>query len=189
MSSMAMDTKTPSAERIKKLRLWRQRVLLKKGARLHAKMLANADGGSLAMLDEDGVVVSWYGESPNAMSAGLIGHHVSQFYLNSDITLGVPARDLRTAALHGSSKQQGWRRAASGRVDWTTTHIQSELLADGRLQGFTHVIRLTPGGADARTNAAQPPLARSQPRRASKSLLHFLPDLATFRESYRMHAA
>jgi hypothetical protein len=147
-----MVRKAPDERRVRKARLWRRRILTKKGARLHARMLANADEGSLAMLDEDGVVVSWYGERPDdTASDGLLDHHVSQFYLSNDVALGVPMRDLCTAAIHGASWQPGWRRAADGTVAWAMTHIESELLGDGRLQGFSHVIRRTPFGADMRS--------------------------------------
>lgn len=138
--------------RATKSRLWRRRVLLKKGARLHAQMRANADEGSLAMLDEEGVVVSWYGDRPeDTRTERLLDHHVSQFYLSSDVALGVPMRDLCTAAIHGVSRQLGWRRAADGSIGWAMTQIEAELLADGRLQGFAHVIRRTPVGAEARS--------------------------------------
>ena len=53
---------SPDEGRARKFRLWRRRVLLKKGARLHAQMRANSDDGSLAMLDEEGIVISWYGD-------------------------------------------------------------------------------------------------------------------------------
>src|SRR5690606_5090311 len=96
--------------------------------------------------------VSWYGEHPDdSASDRLLDHHVSQFYLSNDVALGVPMRDLCTAAIHGVSRQLGWRRAADGTVAWTMTQIESELLGDGRLQGFSHVIRRTPFGADLRS--------------------------------------
>lgn len=148
---------SPDERRARRARLWRRRVLLKKGARLHAQMLANADDGALAMLDEDGVVVSWYSDGPDDTSPErLLDHHVSQFYLSNDVTLGVPMRDLSTAAIHGVSKQLGWRRAADGSVCWAMTQIESELLGDGRLQGFAHVIRRTPIRAEARSALQSP---------------------------------
>lgn len=154
MSVMVRQTR--DERKAQRSRLWRRRVLLKKGARLHAQMRANADDGSLAMLDEEGVVVSWYGERPDDDSEGLLDHHVSQFYLSSDVTLGVPMRDLCTAAIHGVSRQLGWRRAADGSIGWAVTQIESELLGDGRLQGFAHVIRRTPDGAEARSGLQSP---------------------------------
>lgn len=142
---------SPDERRQRKSRLWRRRVLQKKGARLHAQMLANGDDGALAMLDEEGVVVSWYSDRSDEMRPDRpLDHHVSQFYMDNDVVLGVPMRDLCTAAIQGVSRQLGWRRAADGSVSWAMTQIDSKLLGDGRLQGFAHVIRRTPFQAEAR---------------------------------------
>lgn len=153
-----MVRQSPDERRAQKSRLWRRRVLLKKGARLHAQMRANADDGSLAMLDEEGIVISWYSDRADDIRTDrLLDHHVSQFYLSNDVALGVPMRDLCTAAIHGVSKQLGWRRTGDGSIGWAMTQIEAELLGDGRLQGFVHLIRRSPGGAEARS-AVQPPI-------------------------------
>ena len=55
---------SPRADRrSEKIRSWRKRALLKRGARLHMTMASKASSSSLAMLDETGMVVSWYGSS------------------------------------------------------------------------------------------------------------------------------
>lgn len=131
---MSWMVRQPSDERrTQKSRLWRRRVLLKKGARLHAQMRANADNGSLAMLDEEGIVISWYNDHVDGIRTDqLLDHHVSQFYLSNDVALGVPMRDLCTAVLHGVSKQLRWRRTGDGSIGWAMTQIEAELLADTR---------------------------------------------------------
>jgi hypothetical protein len=126
---------------------WRRRVLLKKGARLHVAMVNNADDGSLAMLDACGMVVSWYG-APAAQAklepaSGVLGHHISQFYLPEDIAKCVPLLDLRTAVTEGICTRRGWRKRANGAVFWSTTEIRAIAFRDGTLQGFSHVIRET----------------------------------------------
>lgn len=154
---MSWMVRHPDERRAQRSRLWRRRVLLKKGARLHAQMRANADDGSLAMLDEEGMVISWYNDRAEGIRTDLLlEHHVSQFYLSNDVALGVPMRDLCTAVIHGVSKQLGWRRTGDGSIGWAMTQIEAELLADGRLQGFVHVIRRSPGGAEARSDVRQP---------------------------------
>jgi hypothetical protein len=75
----------------------------------------------------------------DASAERLLEHHVSQFYVSTDVALGLPVRDLCTAAIHGMSTQLGWRRAADGSIAWAMTQIEAHLLADGRLQGFAHV--------------------------------------------------
>ncbi len=57
------DQAKPDNSRSDKIRLWRRRALSKRGARLHTKMAADAQSNSLAMLDETGVVVCWYGSA------------------------------------------------------------------------------------------------------------------------------
>ncbi len=72
-----MVRKSPDEQRARKSRLWRRRVLLKKGARRYAQMRANSDDGSLAMLDEEGVVISWYSDSSEDIRTDrLLDRHV-----------------------------------------------------------------------------------------------------------------
>lgn len=130
-----------------KVRTWRRRVLLRKGAQKHAAMGVNAGRCSMAMLDATGVVISWYDPARVAERAAsqVVDRHVSQFYVPGDIANSLPDRDLRLAAADGSSTQHGWRRRADGGVYWGTTVIDAVMLRDGRLQGFSHVTRRSPG--------------------------------------------
>jgi hypothetical protein len=130
-----------------KVRSWRRRVLLKKGAVLHEAMGDSAGKCSLAMLDATGVVVSWYDPARIAERAAgkVVDRHMYQFYVPQDIANNVPDRDLRLATDNGNSTQQGWRRRADGAVFWGTTVIDAVMLRDGRLQGFSHVTRRSPG--------------------------------------------
>ena len=124
---------------------WRRRVLVRKGARMHASMLEQSDGGSLAMLDALGVVVGWYegsGRIRNANSQGtVLNQHVSQFYMPTDVTANVPESHLKAAASAGSSTERGWRRRSDGSTYWATTVIESIALQDGPVQGFSHITR------------------------------------------------
>lgn len=180
---------SPDEGRARKSRLWRRRVLLKKGARLHAQMRANADEGSLAMLDEEGIVISWYSDGADGIRIDrLLDRHVSQFYLSDDVALGVPMRDLCTATIHGISKQLGWRRTGDGTIGWAMTQIEAELLADGRLQGFAHVIRRTPVGAEARSALQSPVESIAHTSSDSTSLDRFAASFATLRNLHPMRA-
>jgi hypothetical protein len=126
---------------------WRRRVLLRKGARMHAAMLDRRDSGSLAMLDALGVVVCWYdGSSPNPAverSNGVLDRHVSQFYMPEDIATSAPLLHLRSAAVEGSSTERGWRKRSDGTVFWGKTLIHPLHLRDGSLQGFSYVVHET----------------------------------------------
>src|SRR5437868_8354492 len=128
-----------------KVRSWRRRALLKRGARMHAAMGADAKKYSkkysLAMLDEIGVVVSWYGraERNDPVDDHVVDRHVSQFYVAEDIASRQPLLDLHAATVDGSSTRRGWRREADGTAFWGTTVIDAVVLRDGRLQGFSYL--------------------------------------------------
>lgn len=129
--------------RSEKVRSWRRRVLLRRGARLHAAMGADAESCSLAMLDEYGVVVAWYGRADGSQRIAdhVVDRHVSQFYVPADIACNQPLRDLHAAIVGGRSTRQGLRYRPDGTTFWGTTVIEAVTLRDGRLQGFSYVTR------------------------------------------------
>jgi hypothetical protein len=130
-----------------KVRSWRRRALLKRGARMHSAMGPDAKDYSLAMLDETGVVVSWYGRADGNDHAAdhVVDRHVSQFYVADDIASRQPLRDLHAATVEGSSTRRGWRRQADGTAFWGTTVIDAVVLRDGRLQGFSYLTNSSAG--------------------------------------------
>ena len=129
--------------RAEKIRKWRHRVLLRKGARMYSSMGVKGGDCSFAMLDSAGVVISWRDLAAGgaAASDSVLGRHVSQFYVSEDIIGGLPQRDLGVASSEGSSTQQGWHRIPGGGVFWGTTVVDAVVLRDGRLQGFSFVTR------------------------------------------------
>lgn len=131
--------------RTDRVRSWRRRVLQRRGALMHAAMVRDGENSSLALLDETGVVVSWYGQV-GVPSGHVVDRHVSQFYLPGQVASNQPARDLRSAVVRGSTTRQAWRRRADGTTFWGNVVIEAVVLRDGRLQGFTCLI----DGADRR---------------------------------------
>ena len=132
---------TSADRRAQKIRTWRHRALLKRGAKLHLAMGAKTQLYSLAMLDETGVVVSWYGrEGRNEyVSEDVVGSHHSMFYVPEEVSKRRPSRDLRAAANKGSVTRQAWRRRLDGSAYMSTIVIEALKLRDGRLQGFSYV--------------------------------------------------
>jgi hypothetical protein len=125
----------------------RRRVLLSKGARLHAGFVERCDHCSLAVLDRAGMVVSWY---DGALGAGcsddaVLHRHVSQFYVVGDIAAGEPRGSLRFAAAHGFDTQHGWRRRPGGAVYWGTTVLETIGDGNGHVLGFAHITRRSQG--------------------------------------------
>lgn len=139
---------------------WRRRVLVRKGARLHASMLERSDGGSLAMLDSLGMVVCWYDGAKGLKASpenAVLSQHVSQFYVPADVATNVPAAHLKRAASSGSSTEPGWRQHSDGSTYWAITVIQAIALQGGPVQGFSHIVRESDDSTNAqiRTDAQE----------------------------------
>lgn len=122
---------------------WRNHLLMERGARMHAASVERSDGCAIAMLDHRGVVHAWHDSLPGApaFDFGVLGVHLSQFYLPQDVALLRPDRDLRAACLHGSATQRGWRRRPGGLIFWAATVIQPLHLDNGELNGYSYVTR------------------------------------------------
>jgi hypothetical protein len=107
------------------------------------------------MLDESGVVISWYGSADgnDHASEDVVDRHLSQFYVPEEIASRQPRRDLRAAAVQGSTTRETWRRRPDGSAFLGTIVIEAVVLRDGRLQGFSYVAS-TPGPSHAGAAAA-----------------------------------
>jgi hypothetical protein len=136
---IARPATTADESRTDRVRSWRRRVLQRRGAQMHAAMARDGENLSLAMLDETGVVVSWYGQvgAPDEL---VLDRHVSQFYLPGQIASNQPLRDLRSTVVRGRTTLQGWRRRADGTTFWGSVVIEAIVLRDGRLQGFSYAM-------------------------------------------------
>jgi PAS domain S-box-containing protein len=146
---------TADERRTDRVQSWRRRVLQKRGALMHAAMAGESENRSLAMLDENGFVVSWYAQAAGAASEHVVDRHVSQFYTPEDIARNQPLRDLRSAVVGGTITRQGWRRQADGTTFWGTVVIEAVVLRDGRLQGFSYVTRASIATSMPRRRAEQ----------------------------------
>jgi hypothetical protein len=125
-----------------KVRKLRRRLLSRKGAQLLVAMVDRQDKGMLSVLDVNGVVVFWHDGGQSAgRSDDVIDNHVAQFYAPNKHARTLAMDHLRQAYTQGGSSEFGWRRRADATVFWGVTTIEPLLLADGRLQGFTHVTR------------------------------------------------
>jgi hypothetical protein len=122
---------------------WRNRLLMKRGARMHATSVGRGDGCAIAILDHRGMVHAWHDSLPDAASFDfrIIGAHVAQFYLPQDVALLRPDRSLIAASLQGSHTQQGWQRRPGGSIFWGVTVIEPIYLKSGELYGYSHVTR------------------------------------------------
>jgi hypothetical protein len=141
-----------------RVRTWRRRVLLHKGERIRIHMVETADVAWLAMLDDEGMVLACFHTTGIAATyAHVLDRHVAQFYAPQSIA-DVLARDhLRAATQAAGSQHLGWRRGPNGVLFWAMTTIEPLVLRDGRLQGFSHVMRNADAdGSSANANAVWP---------------------------------
>jgi hypothetical protein len=139
-SEWVHEQATADQRRIDRVRSWRRRVLQRRGALMHTALLRECEHSSLAMLDEAGIVVAWYGEA-GASSEHVVDRHVSQFYLPRQLAGNQPLRDLRAAAVGGCISREGWRRRTDGTIFWGHVVIEAVVLRDGRLQGYSFVMQ------------------------------------------------
>ena len=95
-------------------------------------------------LDAAGRVRSW-----NAGARAIFGYaaeevqgaHASKLYVQEDVQLGMPERDLRRALEIGRTEAEGWRVRKDGTRFWAqvaTTALRDE---EGRHTGFARVVR------------------------------------------------
>lgn len=122
---------------------WRHRMLAARGEQIHMGSVQRNDRSAIAILDARGIVISWQDNLPRARAydPSVLSRHVAQFYLADDIALHVPARHISIAAEYGVDTQRGWRRRPGGEIFWGVTIMQSILLSDGELLGYSHVTR------------------------------------------------
>lgn len=141
LSISKWDQAKQTNSRSEKIRLWRRRALSKRGARLHTRMAADAQSKSLAMLDETGIVVCWYGspEGRDYAAEEVVDRHMSLFYVSEEVSRRQPYRDLRTAVIDGHVTRRAWRRRRDGSAFLGTFDIEPVVLRDGRVQGFSYV--------------------------------------------------
>jgi hypothetical protein len=132
---------TAADRRSEKIRSWRRRALLKRGARLHIAQSLKSERSSLAMLDEAGMVVCWYGcaDGGDHVAEDVVDRHMSLFYVPQEVAKRRPQRDLRAAVIKGGITREAWRRRPDGSAFWGTIVIEPLVLRDGRVQGFSFV--------------------------------------------------
>jgi hypothetical protein len=128
---------------------WQRRLLLKRGAQIYTTSIDRTDRCSIAILDARGIVIAWHDHFENAKSQdrGVVSRHMSQFYLPEDIALQLPASHLSMAIKQGVNTQIGWRRRPGGEVFWGVSILQTILLSDGELLGYSHITRSLRGPA------------------------------------------
>jgi PAS domain S-box-containing protein len=107
-------------------------------------LLESVTDYAIYMLGLDGRVLSWNpgAERMTGYSAEeVLGHDYSVFHLEADAEAGRPRRILELAAERGHYEEEGWRVRKDGTRFWATVVVNAMRDEDGRLRGFSKVIR------------------------------------------------
>jgi two-component system sensor kinase FixL len=96
------------------------------------------------MLDLEGRIVSWnIGAERNKgyRAEEVIGQHHSIFFIPEDVRKGIPEQELLAAAMTDRYEDEGWRVRKDGSTFWANVVVTSLRGGDGRLRGYSKVIR------------------------------------------------
>ncbi|TMC51130.1 MAG: PAS domain S-box protein [Chloroflexi bacterium] len=103
------------------------------------RLLVNAPGYAIYMLDPEGRVASW-SEGAERLKGyradEIIGQHFSRFYPPDEVRDGKPHRELEIATQKGRIEHEGWRVRKDGTRFWANVVITALRGADGSLRGF-----------------------------------------------------
>jgi PAS domain S-box-containing protein len=114
---------------------------------------------ALYMLDPTGRIVSWNSGARRIKGyegSEIIGRNFECFYSEPDRAAGVPAANLRTAALEGRLETEGWRLRKDGTRFWANVIIDA-IRTEGHMVGYAKITRdiTERRAADARLRQAQ----------------------------------
>lgn len=111
---------------------------------VHRAMIEKVIDYSIIRLDSEGHIVSWNEGAQRLKgynSQEIIGLHFSHFYTKEDQSTHIPTRLLRAAIAHHHAEAEGWRVRKDGSRFWANVIITALLDQEGRLEGFTKVVR------------------------------------------------
>ena len=95
-------------------------------------------------LDSAGCVASWNAGAARIngyQGEEIMGRHFSCFFTDTDRRLDRPGQILRGAAATGRFEEQAWRGRKDGSKFWASVLITPLYDAEGRLQGYSNVVR------------------------------------------------
>ena len=130
-------------------------------------LVESVEDFALFMLGPDGRVASWNvgGERITGYRAEeALGLHISHLYLEEDLAAGLPQRLLNEVEAQGKTRAEGWRVRKDGSRFYSRSLYTALRDSDGRLLGFTGMMRdITAGRAtEAQLREAQEALRRSE---------------------------
>ncbi len=101
---------------------------------------------AIFMIDADGRVVSWDKGAERLLgytSAEIVGQNFSRCYTPEDAARGVPEKELRIARSEGRAAERRWHVRRDGSRFWGDGVLKAIRDGDGRLRGFSRMVRDT----------------------------------------------
>jgi len=95
-------------------------------------------------LDENGYVLTWNrgAERLKGYTADeAIGQHVTMFYTDEDVRIGLAEREMRVARETGRCETEGWRKRKDGSRFWASVVISAMRDSQDELLGYVKVAR------------------------------------------------
>ena len=99
---------------------------------------------AIFQLNPAGHVVSWNAGAERLKgyrAEEIIGKHFSVLYLREDVMSGKPGLNLKEAAQHGQTEDEGWRVRKDGSRFWANVVITALRDQEGNLLGFAKLTR------------------------------------------------
>jgi len=121
-----------------------QRLQLDASERRYQSLVEGVRDYAIFMLTPEGRVASWNlgAERMKGYAAEeIVGRHFSCFFTRPDISGGKPERHLMTAIAEGRVQDEGWRVRKDGSRFWADVVLTALRDTEGRLQGFSKIIR------------------------------------------------
>lgn len=117
--------------------------VLRDESRQFAMLVNSVTDYAVYMLDPTGVIQTWNPGGQRIkgyVAADVVGTNFSRFYLPEEAEIGLPERNLRTAAAEGRYIGEGWRLRQDG-TRFRASVVIDPIWEDGELMGFAKITR------------------------------------------------
>lgn len=117
--------------------------VLRDESRQFAMLVNSVTDYAVYMLDPTGVIQTWNPGGQRIkgyVAADVVGTNFSRFYLPEEVEIGLPERNLRTAAAEGRYIGEGWRLRQDG-TRFRASVVIDPIWEDGELMGFAKITR------------------------------------------------
>jgi PAS domain S-box-containing protein len=107
-------------------------------------LVKNIKDHSIFTLDPEGRVTSWNIAAEHVLrytEADVLGRDFSFIFTPEDRSLGLPEAELRAARLHGRAEDERWHLRKGGQRFWALGIVSALHDAEGRLTGFSKILR------------------------------------------------